>query len=170
MIARVLESDPKLEPKEDEIGPDLEHRKDEMGVDLVPKVKQEICETTTVQESSAVIDLKVNMVINMYSKYGLDGYACKVFDGMLEMVVVGNMDVLECACEFFSRPEADTNELRTALTEIKQMINWVEGVTVIGYFVLLVFDLGGNKLIIKRSKQGSIVSCHEWDVRALIAV
>ncbi|KAM7524325.1 hypothetical protein LguiA_014227 [Lonicera macranthoides] len=150
--AWVLESDPKLEPKEDEIGPDLEQIKAEMGVDLVPKVKQEICETAKVQESSAVTDLKVNMVINMYSKYGLDGYACKVFDGMLGMVVTGNMDVLEFACEFFSHPEADTNELRTALAETKQMITWVEGVAVIGYFVLLVFDPGGNKLIIRRSK------------------
>ncbi|KAM7486420.1 hypothetical protein LguiA_002429 [Lonicera macranthoides] len=130
--AWVLESDPKLEPKEDEIGPDLEQRKAEMGVDLVPKVKQEICETAKVQESSAVTDLKVNMVINMYSKYGLDGYACKVFDGMPGMVVTGNMDVLEFACEFFSHPEADTNELRTALAETKQMITWVEGVAVIG--------------------------------------
>ncbi|KAM7502411.1 hypothetical protein LguiB_001315 [Lonicera macranthoides] len=98
-----------------------------MGVDLVPKVKQEICEATKVQESSAVTDLKVNMVINMYSKYGLVGYACKVFDGMHEMVVAGNMDDLECACEFFSRSEADINELRTVLTETKQMITWFEG-------------------------------------------
>ncbi|KAM7485579.1 hypothetical protein LguiA_001588 [Lonicera macranthoides] len=78
-------------------------------------------------ESSAVTDLKVNMVINMYSKYGLVGYACKVFDGMLEMVVAENMDVLECACEFFSRSEAGTNELRIALAETKQMITWFEG-------------------------------------------
>ncbi|KAM7517153.1 hypothetical protein LguiA_006736 [Lonicera macranthoides] len=118
-----------------------------MGVDLVPKVKQEICETAKVQESSTVTDLKVNMVINMYSKYGLVGYTCKVFNGIPEMVVAGNMDVLECACEFFSRPEADTNELRTALTETKQIITWFEREVVIGYFVLLVFDSGGNKLI-----------------------
>ncbi|KAM7494262.1 hypothetical protein LguiB_028871 [Lonicera macranthoides] len=130
--ARVLKSDLKLEPKEDEIGPDLEQRKAEMGVELLPKVKQEICETTKVQESSVVTDLKVNMVINMYSKYGLDGYACKVFNGMPEVVVAGNMDVLEYACEFFSRHEADINELRTALVETKQMITWVEGVVVIG--------------------------------------
>ncbi|KAM7497049.1 hypothetical protein LguiA_021463 [Lonicera macranthoides] len=85
--SQVLESDPKLEPKEDEIGPDLEQKKAEMGVDLILKMKQEICEATKVQESSAVTDLKVNMVINMYYKYGLVGYACKVFDGMHEMVV-----------------------------------------------------------------------------------
>ncbi|KAM7500321.1 hypothetical protein LguiA_024735 [Lonicera macranthoides] len=85
--ARVLESDPKLEPKVDEMGPNLEQKKTERGVDLVPKLKQEICETAKVQESSAITDLKVNMVINMYSKYGLVEYACKVFDGMPETVV-----------------------------------------------------------------------------------
>ncbi|KAM7515176.1 hypothetical protein LguiA_004759 [Lonicera macranthoides] len=147
--ARVLESDPKLEPKEDEIGQDLEQRKAEMGVDLVPKVKQEICETAKVQESSVVIDLKVNMVINMYNKYGLDGYACKVFDGMPKMVVTGNMDVLECACEFFSRPKADTNDLRTALAKTKQIITWVKKMESNGDVVA--FELMGVRVMVLRS-------------------
>ncbi|KAM7515103.1 hypothetical protein LguiA_004686 [Lonicera macranthoides] len=149
--ARVLESDPKLEPKEDEIGQDLKQRKAEMGVDLVPKVKQEICEIAKVQESSAVIDLKVNMVINMYYKYGLDGYACKVFDGMPKMVITGNMDVLECACEFFSRPEADTNELRITLVETKQIITWVEKMESNGDVVA--FELMGVRVMVLRSNR-----------------
>ena len=116
-----------------------------MGADLVLKVKQEICETAKVQERSAVTDLKVNMVVNMYSKYGLVGYACKVFDGMPEMVVVGNLVVLRCVCEIIFHREEDAKELKTTLVEARQMINGLEGMSVLRYFVLLVFDLGGKK-------------------------